>query len=204
MNLDIKKVFESAKFCLMSKLHYLVLDRDGVINKLIPFESELVSPRSINQLFLEEGVIEFMSAVTILNIPIIVVTNQPDVSRGLVAIEDVEKLHGVLKCKFPIISEIYICPHSDSDNCVCRKPSPYLIRKGMRTHSFDSSETLVVGDTWVDIEAGRSAGCETALIKRPYSWLPRGKVTPPNNLSPNYEVNSILELMGLFQGHFQM
>jgi D-glycero-D-manno-heptose 1,7-bisphosphate phosphatase len=51
----------------------------------------------------------------------IVVTNQPDIKSGFLKIEDLEKMHRILRENFPI-EEIKICPHDDDDNCFCRKP----------------------------------------------------------------------------------
>jgi histidinol phosphatase-like enzyme len=65
----------------------------------------------------------------------------------------------------------YWCPHDPAGNvpryateCTCRKPMPGLLLKAAQEHGIDSSRSWMIGDILNDVEAGRRAGCRTALI----------------------------------------
>jgi D-glycero-D-manno-heptose 1,7-bisphosphate phosphatase len=60
------------------------------------------------------------------------------------------------------------CYHDDADRCECRKPAPGLIVGLARDFDVDPARSVMVGDRWRDIEAGRRAGCATVLIGEGY------------------------------------
>jgi histidinol phosphatase-like enzyme len=68
-------------------------------------------------------------------------------------------LHGA------VITDIYVCPHGLGDQCACRKPKPGMLVEAAKKHTLDLSSSWVIGDAESDVEAGRGAGCRTALIR---------------------------------------
>ena len=48
--------------------------------------------------------------------------------------------------------------------CECRKPKPGMLLKAARDFNIDLSASWMIGDGKNDIEAGKNAGCKTALI----------------------------------------
>jgi D-glycero-D-manno-heptose 1,7-bisphosphate phosphatase len=80
-----------------------------------------------------------------------VVTNQPDVPRGRLARETVEAMHLRLSAALPL-DEIRVCYHDRDDNCSCRKPSPGML---LERSTYAVEQSVMVGDRWRDIEAGR-------------------------------------------------
>ncbi|GGJ73661.1 HAD family hydrolase [Deinococcus aquiradiocola] len=48
-----------------------------------------------------------------------------------------------------------------------RKPDPALFRALLSRHALDARDVLVVGDRELDVQAGRAAGCRTALLLTP-------------------------------------
>ncbi len=94
------------------------------------------------------------------------VTNQPDIARGTTTRAAVDAIHARMAAMLPI-DEFRVCPHDDRDDCACRKPRPgLLVRAAAPTMSAAS---VMVGDRWRDIEAGRAAGCgATILIDHEY------------------------------------
>ena len=87
-------------------------------------------------------------------------TNQPDVARGAQRREVVEAIHASLAAWLPI-DEFRVCYHDDSDGCVCRKPQPGLL---LEPPTVDVARSVIVGDRWRDIEAGRRAGVRAAVL----------------------------------------
>jgi D-glycero-D-manno-heptose 1,7-bisphosphate phosphatase len=96
---------------------------------------------------------------------LVVVTNQPDVARGTQRREVVEAINAALSARLPI-DEFRVCYHDDRDRCQCRKPMPGLL---LQEPAHDLARSVMVGDRWRDIEAGRRAGVgATVLIERGY------------------------------------
>lgn len=141
------------------------LDRDGVINRK-PREGEYVTGWDDFH-FLPD--IEL--SITLLRqagFRIIVVTNQRCVAKGLISGADLEEMHmrmcSVLARKGAAIDAVYYCPHELEDGCACRKPAPGMLVKASEVADIDLSSSWMVGDSEVDIEAGRRAGCKTVRI----------------------------------------
>ena len=99
---------------------------------------------------------------------LVVVTNQPDVARGMSTQADVERIHTHLAGYLPL-DDFFTCYHDDSDRCDCRKPLPGLLVKAAARHGIDLATSYMVGDRWRDIDAGSAAGCRTVLIDRHYN-----------------------------------
>lgn len=146
----------------------IFLDRDGVINSTIIKEGKPFSPRKFEDFEFVDGiknVLERFKTEGLLNI---VVTNQPDIARGLMKKEELRKMHNLIRENLPV-DDIFICPHDDADNCNCRKPKPGMLLEAAKKWDIDLSESFMIGDSWKDIEAGRNAGCTTLLIDSPYN-----------------------------------
>lgn len=62
------------------------------------------------------------------------------------------------------ISKIYFCPHTAADNCSCRKPNPGLVHRALRDFGARVENCVFVGDSTVDVDAGRAAGCATVQV----------------------------------------
>ena len=157
------------------------LDRDGVINRTSVRDGVPRPPATLDGLEILPGVPEALALLRAAGYRLIVVTNQPEVARGTLARETVEAIHDRLRTQLAV-DEIRVCYHDDADQCVCRKPKPGLLRMGP---PVDFSASVMVGDRWRDIEAGRAAGCVTVLVKSPSS--------EPLPHEPDVRVSSLLE-----------
>jgi D-glycero-D-manno-heptose 1,7-bisphosphate phosphatase len=136
------------------------LDRDGVLNRTLFRNGVSQPPPTLDALEILPGVREALERLRLAGFRLIVVTNQPDVARGKTTREIVEAIHERLRTALPL-DEIRVCYHDDADECVCRKPKPGLLTQGA---AVDFVRSVMVGDRWRDIEAGRSAGCATVLV----------------------------------------
>lgn len=146
----------------------IFLDRDGVINKVIMRDGKASSPWKLEEFEILPGVKECLEAFKEMGFLNIAFTNQPDVSRGFLEVEDLEKMHKIMKERLPI-DEVKFCPHDNKDNCPCRKPKPGLILEAAKKYSIDLKRSYVIGDSWKDIKAGKAAGCKTFLLRREYN-----------------------------------
>ncbi len=75
----------------------------------------------------------------------------------------VDAMHAELMRRLPL-DAIEVCFHDDADGCDCRKPHPGMLTRAAERFGIDLTRSVMVGDRWRDIEAGRRAGCATVLI----------------------------------------
>ena len=121
------------------------------------------------------------------------ITNQPDVARGISKREDIELINAFLSSQLPI-DDFKSCYHDSGDKCSCRKPLPGALLEAAKVHNIDLSKSFMVGDRWRDVEAGTSAGCKTFFINYGYAEK------PPD--SPDFIVESLLEAKKIILGVF--
>jgi len=140
------------------------LDRDGVINKLVERDGRQVSPRTFDDFEILPGVPLAIRKLNEYGFEVVVVTNQPDISRGLMKVKDLELMHQLILELG--VHEVRVCPHSDDDNCECRKPKPGLLISYLEENSAFNSILWMVGDQPRDWLAGEAAGAEIIRIIR--------------------------------------
>jgi D-glycero-D-manno-heptose 1,7-bisphosphate phosphatase len=167
------------------------LDRDGVVNKAIVINGMPFSPKSKQEVEIIKDVKECIIGLEKLGFQIVVVTNQPDIARQEISINQVNDIHDLIK-KFTGISNFFTCPHDDSDNCECRKPKSGLLLQAAKLLKIDLGRSYMIGDRWKDIEAGQNAGCTCFFINRNYSEK------PPKH--PFIEVKSLSEATSIIKG----
>ena len=143
------------------------LDRDGVLNNAVVRDGKPYPPLGLQEVQIMHGVREGLAELKTEGYLLIVVTNQPDVSRGRVTRESVEEISSYLMSELPL-DDFKVCYHDNADDCACRKPKPGNILKAAEEHGIDLSRSFMIGDRWSDVEAGRSAGCATIYIDSGY------------------------------------
>lgn len=151
----------------MSTMHEKVIfiDRDGVINKKMP-EGDYV--KSWEEFEFRPGSIVALKLLIGTGYAIFVVTNQRGIARKLMSEDDLATIHKNMEAdlgKHGIrLAGIYHCPHGYEDNCECRKPKPGLLLRAAREHDLDLTESLLIGDSESDMQAGIAAGCKTMFL----------------------------------------
>ena len=141
----------------------LFLDRDGVINKLVPRDGGWYSPRRVADFEFNEGIQIVREIAAQLGLKVVVVTNQPDIARGKL---DLESHLGIMKLVEDALSPdgIYVCPHDTGDNCECRKPKPGLLRQAIDDLSLSIDGSLLVGDRRSDMLAAVASSITPVLL----------------------------------------
>jgi D-glycero-D-manno-heptose 1,7-bisphosphate phosphatase len=157
----------------------LFLDRDGILDELVFYESsgEWEAPRRVEDLRMIDGVGEPLQRFVDAGWLLFVVTNQPDHAKGKASLEDLHAVHDAVVAGLPI-TRSYVCFHHPDDRCVCRKPSPYFLQEAAREFDVDLAQSWMVGDQDSDLACGRAAGCKVALIEHRGSEHKRGAVEP--------------------------
>ena len=152
------------------------LDRDGVLNRTTVRDGTPYPPQTAAEVEVLPGVANALKQLADQGLPLIVVTNQPDVARGTQTREVVEQINAVLAQQLPGLTAFYVCYHDNADGCDCRKPKPGLLKRAAAEHGIDPSASFMVGDRWSDVVAGAAAGCKTFLFDVPYAR--RDRCTP--------------------------
>jgi len=145
----------------------IFLDRDGIINEVIVRESGISSPRKVSEFIFRQDFIEFMRGISDDKL-FFVVTNQPEIKRGLLNEEVLLHFHNIINKTFTIKKIIY-CPHDDIDKCNCRKPLPGMINAVITEYKLNRSECLFIGDSHKDMLAATAANIEAVLLKTNYN-----------------------------------
>ena len=158
---------------LANKQRAIFLDRDGTINKYVGFLT------NIEQLELIDGVAEAIKKINESGFLAIVITNQPVIARGEVSEEELKKIHNKLESLLgesgAYIDDILICPHHPDKGflgerieykikCNCRKPNIGLFLMAAEKYNIDLSNSYMIGDSEIDILAGKRASCTTIQI----------------------------------------
>ena len=146
----------------------LFLDRDGILLESSYVAGQHRSARSVSEMRLIAGVRESLELLAA-HMKLIVVTNQPDVARGLLDSQELERMHAELKSLLPPLTAVFYCPHDDSTSCDCRKPRPGMLLSAARQYGLDLRRSWMVGDRWSDVCAGKAAGCRTAFVNYQYA-----------------------------------
>lgn len=168
----------------------LFLDRDGVVNDLVyyPSHGEWESPRHVDDLRIRSGVAPALRDANSRGWLVFLITNQPSFAKGKCPLQDLENVHArvldSLAAEGVVITDSYVCYHHPDaivpgyGACECRKPSPFFIRKAAIDYDVDLTRSWMAGDQGTDIEAGRRAGCRTALVEYEHSRDKRGSAAP--------------------------
>jgi D-glycero-D-manno-heptose 1,7-bisphosphate phosphatase len=149
----------------LQHIEYVFLDRDGVINRKPP-EGQYVS--NWKHFDVLPGVEEAIARLNGTGRKVIVVTNQRGIALRYYTEQDLVELHRQLlehlTSRGARIDAIYYCPH-DRDQCNCRKPGPGMFLQAFKEFPGASgSNSVVVGDSISDIEAGLRLGMKTIFI----------------------------------------
>lgn len=174
----VNKFFEKAVF----------LDRDGVLIKTKIVNNKPFAITSQKDLYFIKGVREGLDKLKNLNFLLIVVTNQPDVVTKKISINEINKIHNVIKSKLPI-DDIFVCLEIESENSTHYKPKPGMLIDASKKFNIDLKKSFIIGDRWRDIGAGKNAGCKTILIDYFYE--------EQFYIKPSYKVKNFLEAVDI-------
>jgi histidinol-phosphate phosphatase family protein len=150
----------------------LFLDRDGVIN----VEKPMDYVRNWEEFQFNAGVLEAFRMFRGHFGRVFVVTNQRGVGKGLMTEADLLDIHEKMTAKVILagghIDKIYYAPDLTDDG-PRRKPSPLMGQEAIRDFpEVDPARSLMVGNTFSDMEFGRNLGAHTV-------FLPTTRPEPP-------------------------
>jgi len=146
------------------------LDRDGVINHEIGYLHK------IKDCVFIDGVFDSLKELSFHGYEFIIISNQSGIGRGFYTLEDFKILNSWMLSKFSdqkiTILETFYCPHTPSDNCLCRKPNAKMFKDAQRKYNVKLSESWSIGDKLTDIEASIRAGIRNNILVRSGHKIP--------------------------------
>lgn len=147
----------------------LFLDRDGVININNSYVYKQEDFCFIN------GIIETLRYFQDKGYLLIIITNQSGIGRGYYTEAEFNKLTEWMIEQFAdrgvYITKIYFSPYhlehgigKYKKDGFCRKPNPGMILTAQEEFDIDLDQSMLVGDSESDIEAGINAGVKTNIL----------------------------------------
>ena len=174
------------------KASVVFLDRDGTINR--NYEDGPVYDAERFELL--PGAADGIRMLNDLGVTVIVVTNQGGINHkdrdfGWSEYRRIERLmHERLAREAGArVDAVYVCHHADYEGCACRKPATGLFQQAAKDYLVDTSRSYMVGDSEVDIVAGKAVGLTTVLVESGWKKGVReqvaGKGIVPDSVVPN-------------------
>jgi D-glycero-D-manno-heptose 1,7-bisphosphate phosphatase len=142
------------------------LDRDGTICEEVGYLNH------ISRLMIFPWAAAAIRRLNEAGVPVIVVTNQSGVARGLFSECLVQEVHRTMSENLAAsgarVDAYYYCTHILADQCDCRKPLPGLLHRAAREHGVDLARSFVVGDRYADVAMAHSVGGRGVLVLSGY------------------------------------
>jgi len=168
----------------------IFLDRDGVVNEVVIREAKVESPRKFIEFKIRQEFKDFYEEIIESDFNLFIISNQPEIARNRMEIKDLDLMTAQLKSEFNFL-EISYCLHDDSDNCNCRKPKPGMIINILERYDLLKNESIIIGDSIKDINAGKNAGLITVLLQTDYN--------KDIDIQADYRINKLTEIFNIMQ-----
>jgi histidinol-phosphate phosphatase family protein len=149
----------------------IFLERDGILTEPRTDRQYQVVPVSLEEFRVNEHALPALQSLKSAGFLLIVTTNQPGISNGNLPRRELDRMHDLLRKKFPL-DDILVCPHDQSDECPCRKPASGLFTEAAFKWHLDLERCFVVSDKWQDARAARAIGATSMLLQSP--WIGSG------------------------------
>jgi D-glycero-D-manno-heptose 1,7-bisphosphate phosphatase len=141
----------------------VILDRDGVINQ--DSDRYIKSPAEWQPI---PGAIEAIARMHQGGFRIVVATNQSGIGRGLFDMATFnamnDKMMEMVFRQGGRIDALFFCPHTDTENCGCRKPKTGMFEEIAARYHVDLKGVPCVGDAMRDLQAADAVGAQPILV----------------------------------------
>ena len=141
----------------------IILDRDGVINH--DSDQYIKSPDEWQPI---PGSLEAIARLTQWGYRIVVATNQSGLGQGLFEMDTLNAIHEkMIKAAAQLggrIDAVFFCPHTNGDECACRKPKPGMLEQIAARYNTSLKGVPAVGDSLRDLQAAAKMGARPILV----------------------------------------
>ena len=177
----------------------VLLDRDGVIN-----HERRDYVRRWEEFAFLPGALAALRILAEIGLPVVVVTNQSAIGRGLVEAAVVEDIHRRMLARVRAeggrIDAVLVCPHEPGAGCSCRKPLPGLFHEAARRLNLALGRSFYVGDSLTDFQVAREVGCRPILVRTGLQGDELRALLPPQ---PDVLVNDLAAAARVIAGQVQ-
>lgn len=139
------------------------LDRDGVIVRDAHYLSEIA------QISILPGAAKAIKDLRAAGFKVVVITNQSGVARGYFTLTRLGQIHRELKKRLARAGAkwdaLYFSPHGPDSAHPMRKPGIGMLKAAQKRFRLDLKSSYFVGDTTVDVQTARNAGCAAVLVR---------------------------------------
>ncbi len=163
----------------------IFFDRDGVLTIPIVKDGRTYAPLRLSEFQIYTRAMEAIERAKDAGFLCVVVTNQPDVASGKTTRAIVDRMHKLLLATLKL-DDIEVSFDSSGSNAPRRKPNPGMLTDSAAKWGIDLTRSFVIGDTWKDITAARTAGCHAILVDHHYENEPQ---PPPSD----YQASDVLD-----------
>jgi D-glycero-D-manno-heptose 1,7-bisphosphate phosphatase len=148
----------------------IFLDRDGTLNVDVGYL------HALDDLHLFPWTIDALRLLKRAGYLLVVISNQSGIALGFIDDGFVEQAHATMQHQLQRVGigldGLYYCPHHPTAaradlrvDCACRKPRPGMIQQAARDLDIDLTRSWTVGDKWLDVQVGHSAGTRSILVR---------------------------------------
>jgi len=136
------------------------IDRDGTLMEEVHYCNDP------SQVRLLPGVIEALLALRQAGYRTILVTNQSGLARGLISLEQYERVHSRLLELLggSLLDASYMCGDSPEAPSLRRKPAPGMLLEAAAEWGVDLSRSWIIGDKAIDVACGNQVGVPGILV----------------------------------------
>jgi D-glycero-D-manno-heptose 1,7-bisphosphate phosphatase len=161
------------------------------LNRVVMRGPTVASPRSMAEFVILPEAAALVRAASKRGFLTIVVTNQPDIGRGLMSLAELELMHAALLEKMPL--DDILTATGGEDNDPMRKPNPGMLLQAAYARNIDLQQSWLVGDSIKDMLAGKNAGTQTILLETPYNIAIHGAAN--RNFSSHKDIIQFLDTL---------
>ncbi len=191
---------------IVRKDRAVFVDRDGVINDLVYHKEEgrVLSPFSAGELRVPPYVPETIKRIREdLGFKVIVISNQPGVAKRQFTYSEFDRMNAKIRRemakKGASFDAEYYCLHHPGAliakyrlDCDCRKPKPGMLLRAADENNVDLASSYFVGDSLLDVKAGKRAGCKTVLVGHLTTLL--SLMMEKEDATPDYMIASLRDV----------
>jgi D-glycero-D-manno-heptose 1,7-bisphosphate phosphatase len=181
----------------VSRARAAFIDRDGVVNALVPdpVTGRPESPLRPEDVRLIEGAPDTLRQLAAAGWVLVGVSNQPAAAKGTASLDELDAVQArvleLLAGQGARFDAFRICRHHPDGvvpelarQCDCRKPAPGMLLDAAEELGLDLTSSWMIGDTDSDVLTGQAAGCKTVLVEHRGSVHKRGGAARPDAIVP--------------------
>ena len=136
----------------------VLFDRDDTLVHDVPYNAD---PDAVRPM---PGARQALDRFRDRGIPVGVVSNQSGVARGLISLDQLDRVNArVAELLGPFATWVQ-CVHGPDDGCDCRKPAPGLVRAAAGQLGVPVDRCVLIGDIGADVAAAAAAGARGILV----------------------------------------